>query len=248
MCIILFAWQQHPRYPLVVAANRDEFHGRATEAATWRGDALCGLDLEAGGTWMGVNRRGTFAAVTNYREPGAVRGERSRGDIPWQLIQAANPQPVLNTLLEEQQAFSGFNALARLDNQLLYWSNRGATLSALQPGLYVLSNGLLDTRWPKTERARQALAQALTQEQPQEALFAALADTHQPDDRQLPDTGVGLEVERMVSSIFIRAPHYGTRASTVLLEDTAGQVTFQERRFAAGGVFADASSFAFAKS
>lgn len=242
MCIILFAWQQHPDYPLVVAANRDEFHHRPAEAARWRGDLLCGLDLAAGGTWLGMTRAGRFAAVTNYREPIQDRtpGNRSRGMLPLGFLESDDqPEQWLRKLQPEQDQYGGFNLLVSDGDSLWYMGNRGAEPQPVTPGVHALSNGLLDTEWPKTRRGKQLMASALDNGASPDTLLDILADDHLPDDDALPDTGVGVELERLVAPIFIQSAAYGTRASTAVRLHRHGGFDFTEQRWQPGGTRAD---------
>lgn len=239
MCIILFAWQQHPDYPLLVAANRDEFHHRPAEAARWRGDLLCGLDLAAGGTWLGVTHDRRFAAVTNYREPiqEQTPGNRSRGMLPMGFLDSdASPLSWLEKLVPNQDQYGGFNMLVSDGNELCYMGNRGGTPQHVEPGIYALSNGLLGTEWPKTERGKALMQQALTNGAGTDQLLALLADQQLPDDEHLPETGVGLELERLVAPIFIQSAAYGTRASTILRFHKKDGFDFIEQRWQPGGV------------
>lgn len=239
MCLITFAWKRHPRYPLVVAANRDEFTDRPTDPADFWPEAptlLAGRDRVGGGTWLGVTRCGRFAAVTNYRDPSLRRpGSPSRGALVRDfLLGVESPEAYLARVLRQGDAYAGFNLLVGERDALFYLSNVEGKVRALEPGIYALSNGLLDASWPKAQRARTALAAAL--EDPEgpdpEALFAFLADTSRPEDAALPDTGVGLEWERTLSSVFIAALGYGTRSSTVLRLSAEGEADFRERTFA----------------
>ncbi len=244
MCIVLFAWQVHADYPLIVAANRDEFHHRPAEPARWRGDLLCGLDLVAGGTWLGVTRDGRFAAVTNYREPIADRspGNRSRGMLPLGFLQSElTPLAYLRTLEADQQEYGGFNLLVCDGLELAWMSNRGAPPQLVEPGVHALSNGQLDTDWPKTRRGRTLLEQSIATGVSIDSLLPLLADDRLPDDDQLPDTGVGLELERLVAPIFIQSAAYGTRASTALFQHINGRFSFAEQRWQPGGVPADSA-------
>ncbi len=233
MCIILFAWQSHPRYPLLVAANRDEFHHRPAEAARWRGGIFCGLDLSAGGTWLGVTRDGRFAAVTNFREPVAERvsdAARSRGDLPMQFLQGReSPSDYTARIADQQDTYRPFNLLVGDGDQLWYLSNRGAAPQAVTPGVHGLSNGLLDTPWPKVTRGKEKLAHVGQGEARPEHLLALLHDDWRPDDDHLPDTGVGPELERLVAPIFIRSPQYGTRASSAVRLGADGEVALLEQ-------------------
>jgi uncharacterized protein with NRDE domain len=220
MCLIALAWQSHPDYPLVVAANRDEFHDRATAPARFWPEApelLAGRDLAAGGTWLGVTRHGRFAALTNFREPQAPRGERSRGLLVSSFLQGRDsPLSYAQAVMAEADCYGGFNLLLGDGHMLVVLSNRGTPPQVLAPGVYALSNHLLDTPWSKVEHARRALQAELADPTPA-GLLALLADETPAADAELPDTGVGLAMERLLSPPFIRSPRYGTRASTALL-------------------------------
>jgi uncharacterized protein with NRDE domain len=244
VCLILLAWRSHPDYPLVVAANRDEFFARPTAPAYFWADApdvLAGRDLEAGGTWLGITRGGRFAALTNYRDPARVRsGTPSRGALVSGFLQGAmTPAEYLAHLRKTGAAYNGFNLVFGMIGggapALHCFSNildmgRGAD-DRLAPGIYGLSNHLLDTPWPKVARGKSALAAAL-QALPEDApLMALLRDERVAQDEELPRTGVSLEWERLLSAAFVRSPDYGTRSSTVLTVDRSGQVRFDEVSF-----------------
>lgn len=237
MCLIALAWQVHPDYPLIVAANRDEFHARATAPARFWPEApalLAGRDLAAGGTWMGVTRHGRFAALTNFREPQAPRGATSRGLLVSDYLQAKTPPlAYAEAVMARAGEYSGFNLLLADAGELVVASNRGTPPRRLGPGVYALSNHLLDSPWPKVERARRAL-QAQLADPGIEGLLALLADDAAAPDEDLPDTGVGLALERLLSSPFIRSPGYGTRSSTALLVGRR-RVRFVEQTFGPEG-------------
>lgn len=249
MCLLLFAYRLHPRYPLVVAANRDEFHRRpAVPAQWWEGlPVLAGRDLEAGGTWMGVNRRGRFAAVTNYRDPASHQaGRRSRGELVLAALESETPAAFLDELPQRAALYNDFNLIFGGADGLYAFSSRGQA-AALAPGLYGLSNHLLETPWPKVTRGKAALQRYLDEDQPPdlESLFQLLADRHLAADEQLPQTGIGLEWERRLAPLFIVSPDYGTRASTLLLADDRGGVTYAERSFMPDGSSAGTREFRF---
>ncbi|BBA69335.1 NRDE family protein [Geobacter sulfurreducens] len=238
MCLILFALDAHPRYRLVLAANRDEFYARPTAPAAFWDDSprvLAGRDLTAGGTWCGVTRDGRIAAVTNYRDPGAHRvGARSRGELVAGFLGGDEaPARWLEHLQRNGHDYNGFNLIFGDGNGLHYHSNRGAAASPLSPGIHGLSNHLLDTPWPKVARGKDDLARLLaTADEPTaDDLFAILADRTPAPDHLLPDTGVSLDWERLLSPLFITSPTYGTRSSTVILVDRSGQCTFVERSY-----------------
>lgn len=240
MCLILFAWRHHPRYDLIVAANRDEFHERPSAAAEpWQEapHVLAGRDLRGGGTWLGVSTRGRFAAVTNYRDPASLKtGAPSRGGLVSAFLLGAEPPGAyLDRLAPSADRFNGFSLLVGDGDSLHYYSNRGRR-EELKPGLYGLSNRLLDTDWQKVAEGKQAFAAALSAGDPDvEDIFRVLADRRPADDDRLPDTGVGTEWERLLSSRFIMSPVYGTRSSTAVLMGRSGRVRFVERSFDAQG-------------
>ena len=237
MCLIVVGWRVHPDYPLIVAANRDEFYVRPTAFADFWAEApeiVGGRDLEAGGTWLGTTRTGRFAAVTNVREPGAGKGLHSRGKLTQAFLAGQQTaSEYVNQL--EMHDFSGFNLLLGDGQSLWYCSNRGAAPRELGPGIYGLSNHLLDSPWPKLVTARLGFAQAIAKLPERGPLFDVLADDEIVPDTELPSTGVPLEWERRLSAIFVRSEYYGTRASTVLTLAGDGQITFEERSFGPHG-------------
>ena len=240
MCLVLFNWMQHPAYRLVLAANRDEFYARPTAAASFWDDAphvLAGRDQEAGGTWMGVTRGGRWAAITNYREPDRHRPDApSRGQLVARYLSGhISPQTYARVVNEQGDAYNGFNLLLGTPASLYYVSNRGGDRRRVEPGHHGLSNHLLDTGWPKVERGRRKLRRALDQDSVKAPhLLDLLYDTAQPDDEALPETGIGLAGERLLSPMFIASSDYGTRASTVLLIGRDGRATFAERTYDGG--------------
>lgn len=251
MCLILLAWQAHPDYPLVVAANRDEYFSRRTAAADFWSDApdvLAGRDLEAGGTWLGVTRSGRFAALTNYRDPARNKtGAPTRGGLVSRFLEDGQPaENYLSELESSADRYNGFNLVFGDLDGLWCFSNCGEGEQALVPGVYGLSNHLLDTPWPKVARGKSALNSAL-QALPNEApLFALLRDDSIAPDEALPRTGVSLEWERLLSAAFVRSPQYGTRSATVLLRDRSGRVRFIEQGFLPDASPGERREFAFA--
>lgn len=239
MCLILVAWRVHPVYPLVVAANRDEFFARSAEPAAFWKDApqvLAGRDLEAGGTWMGVTRNGRFAALTNFRDPAQTRkGVPSRGGLVADfLVGDEAPPAYLTRIAPRARQCNGFNLLVS-DGESLWWSsNMGGEPRRLEPGVYGVSNHLLDTPWPKVGAGKTALAQALDGLPEDQALFALLQDDGIHPDENLPQTGVPLDWERLLSSAFVKSPDYGTRGSTVLCIGQDGWTSFDEQTWLAG--------------
>lgn len=244
MCLILMAHRADPRYPLVVAANRDEFFSRPTAPAEYWLDArhvLAGRDLEKNGTWMGVTTDGRWAAVTNFRDgTSAESGTRSRGGLVASYLRhSGSAQDHVTSVMSEASEHHGFNLLVGDRAGVHYLSNREPGSMMLASGIYGLSNHLLDSPWPKVERGKRVLREALVEatkpDRLIEKLLAALADRSFADDRTLPDTGIGKDWEKLLSATFISAPGYGTRVSTVLLMDQDGEVHFRERTFSESG-------------
>ena len=238
MCLIVLAWQVHPDYPLVVAANRDEFFARpAAPASFWADhpDVLAGRDLDAGGSWLGVTRHGRFAALTNYREGGRQDPDSpSRGALVADFLTGqSDPQDYLEALTRRGEQYNGFNLFVGDGQRLGYYSNRGADWRALEPGIYGLSNHLIDTPWPKLAAAKAAFAAALAQLPATAPFFELLADREIVADAHLPETGIAIEWERILSAVFVSSPDYGTRASTLLTIARSGRVMLSERSFGA---------------
>lgn len=237
MCLIVVGWRAHPDFPLVVAANRDEFHARpSAPASRWpkAPQIFGGRDLEAGGTWLGMAESGRFAAITNVREPGMAKGERSRGALPRDfLLSESTAADYASTI--ENTAYAGFNLLLTDGEKLVYCSNRESRPKTLAPGIYGLSNHRLDTPWPKLQTARQKFADALPLLPDENAFFQLLADKSIVADDDLPQTGVALEWERLLSAVFVQSPDYGTRASTVAWQTASGAICFHERSFGPEG-------------
>ncbi len=252
MCLVLIALEAHPEYPLIVAANRDEFYDRPTSpAGFWpeHPSLLAGRDLKAGGTWLGIDREARFAAVTNYRQGQRERpAARSRGRLVSDFL--STDIGAFDHLRQAQRnagLYSGFNLIAGDGGGVFYYSNHDGPIRRLEPGLYGLSNHLLDTPWPKVRSAKTALGALLHQgvSDPTGALFALLSNRQRPPDDQLPSTGVGPQWEQLLSSAFIASDQYGTRSSTVILVSHAGRVVFVERGFGPGGSTGAVTGFEF---
>lgn len=252
MCLAAFALNAHPHFPLVIAANRDEFFAReAAPMAWWRAggtELLAGRDLSAGGAWFGLTRSGRLALLTNIREPARNNpAAPTRGTLVVDWL--AGTQDAASFAGRLAQGYNGFNLVtADLVSGDWHWiSNRAPGPQALPAGIHALSNAALDTPWPKTTGLQAAMAGALARAssagQLAEQLFSALADPRPAADADLPDTGVGLDRERLLSPRFVRMPDpaspgravYGTRCATVLIRDASGATCITERSVTAEG-------------
>ena len=237
MCLIYVAHRVHPRYPLVVAANRDEFHRREAAPVAWwpdRPQVLAGRDLSAGGTWMGMSRSGRFAAITNFRQASARDDNaRSRGELVLNfLISGESAYAYANQVSQVGNEYNGFTLLVLAAGELVAVSNRAAGVVRVTPGVHGLSNHWLDTPWPKVEHGKRDLLALLSNDAVEPQHLLALLNERQPaSDEAFPDTGVGIERERDDSPRFILGEHYGTRCSTIVTLSDEGAVRYQERRF-----------------
>ena len=237
MCLIVFANNVHPKYKLIFAANRDEFYNRPSEQAdywTEHPDLLAGKDLQAGGTWMGITKQGKFAAITNFRDLKNQRTDTpSRGNLTLDFLTSdISPDEYFNKLKPTLNNFNGFNLLLGSVDELFYFSNKTEGLQKLEVGIHGISNALLDTPWPKVERSKRHL-QSLIQQEDINAweVIAILKDSLIAKDEELPDTGAGLDLERMLSPVFIKSEKYGTRCSSVVMVDSDNNVKFVEKFF-----------------
>lgn len=239
MCLIVFAWQVIPGMPLIAAGNRDEFYARPTQAAHWWADhpnVYAGRDLVGGGTWIGITREGRFAAITNIRHPAERREQApSRGALVADFLSGqSSPQEYVATLRARADPFNGFNLLVGNREELIWFSNRGddepRNGKPLTPGIYGLSNGLLDAPWPKVVRTKAQFASLLCQRASEDAYFEMLTDTTRASDCRLPKTGVDIELERLLSAVCIESPTYGTRTSTVVRLHGCGTAILIERQ------------------
>ncbi|MDX1442585.1 MAG: NRDE family protein [Gammaproteobacteria bacterium] len=246
MCLLAFAINAHPQYPFVFAGNRDEFHARETAAAHWwdeATDVFGGRDLEAGGAWLGMQRDGYFAVLTNFRDPDQKKpGAPSRGELVREFL--AGPLDMNDMhewLLRDGASYAGFNIIyGRLGSepQLYWYSNAGGPEQPLllEEGIHGLSNHLLDTPWPKVQRTTQGLDNVLHNDDVEHDMLQDLLDDPRPAaDAHLPDTGIPTEWERLLSAPKIISSEYGTRASTTLLLDRQGNASFVERSFDMAG-------------
>lgn len=244
MCLIFISINNHPTYKLIIAANRDEFYNRKTAAAHFWEDKpliLGGRDLEACGTWMAITKTGRVGMITNYRDPQNINPKApSRGELVTHYLENEfHGLSYLNAIEAKAKEYNGFNLIVGNGDELWYLSNYKKGIEKLKPGLYGLSNHLLETPWPKVKRGKERLVPVLNEKKINvENVFDVLYDSQQAKDENLPDTGIGLERERMLSSMFIKSPNYGSRCSTVVLIDHQNNIQLSERVY-------DLSSFEY---
>ncbi len=235
MCLIFISINNHPTHKLIIAANRDEFYSRKTAAAGFWEDKpqiLGGRDLEACGTWMAMTKTGRIGMITNYRDPQNINPKApSRGELVSDYLEnGIHGLSYLNAIETKARDYNGFNLIVGTQDELWYLSNYKNGIDKLKPGFYGLSNHLLETPWPKIIRGKEILAPLLKEKTIDiKNIFEVLYDSQQAMDENLPNTGIGLERERMLSSMFIKSPNYGSRCSTVVLIDYQNQVQLTER-------------------
>lgn len=251
MCLLSFHIGHHPIYKLIFCANRDESYERPTKEAHFWEDfpfLLGGRDLEQMGTWLGITKSGRLAALTNYREKTLHRkGKKSRGEIVTSyLIGNETPVHFLEKLRENKEEYNGFNVLVGNVDQLYYYSNRQHEIVPLHIGTHALSNHFLNTPWPKVLQLKRSIQQYVTKNEHIEIkeIFNILNDRNVAEDIDLPNTGIGIELERLLSPVFIQTDRYGTRSSTVILVSHNNEVTFVERTYH-NGTFVKDQEFQF---
>lgn len=244
MCLILIAKNTHPDFKLLLAANRDEFYNRPTKPIHWQesNSILSGIDESAGGTWLGMHKNGDIAALTNYRDMSLNdKNKASRGELVHHFLkekQTANA--FINYLTSHQHTYNPYNLLYGNMDNLFHYSNITGEISPLTDTVHGLSNHLLDTPWPKVERGKDELKKhCISGSTDMESIFAILKNSIQADDKNLPDTGIGLDFERILSSMFIHSKGYGTRCSTVIQVSHDNRVYFAERTFDTDGLPVD---------
>jgi Uncharacterized conserved protein len=244
MCIAYLSLGVNPHWPLFIAANRDEYHARpALPAAPWpeAPDVIGGKDLSAGGTWLGINRRGRWALLTNFRDPGAhCEGRASRGKLVSDYLLGDIPgEHYARRIHKIANQYNGFNLIVGQGLEAWYVGNHAAVSTPLRlaPGRYALSNHALDTPWPKVERLREQLDRLMPLDGSLslDPLYTVLRDQTRPDETALPRTGISLDTEKLLSSIFIVSPHYGTRCSTLIALDPSGHGVFSETSYSPEG-------------
>jgi uncharacterized protein with NRDE domain len=237
MCLLLFGVKASTSFPLILAANRDEFYQRPTAVMDFwpeNPSILAGKDLECGGTWFGINARGRFAALTNYRDLSRLRQNApSRGDIIINFLESdLNILEALKILRKKASCYNGFNLLVGEGHHLYHFSNQNRKITLVPPGVHGLSNHLLDTPWPKVITGKKALTRAIHADNlTPETLFDLLSDGSHPPEHLLPDTGIGPEWEQLLSPLFIKSPSYGTRSSIVMGITSQGKIQVTERTY-----------------
>ncbi|MGL1888849.1 MAG: NRDE family protein [Reichenbachiella sp.] len=236
MCTIIFSWKNNPKYDLLVAANRDEFHNRpAAPAHLWTGDHpfFAGKDLTAGGTWIGVSASKRFAALTNYRDLDSVDTKApSRGQLTSDFLSNDdNPEDYLKSIRDSNKKYNLFNLLVGNEDELWYYNNINNEITLLAPGTYGLSNGLINDPWPKVVNGKNNFSKEFENPDNHEGIFAQLEDKTLAPDEQLPKTGIPYGMEKALSALFIDVVNYGTRCSTIIksnaLETTLIEKTHQ---------------------
>ena len=249
MCLIVLSFGQHPDYPLILAANRDEFHARPTQDAhRWpdKPDVVGGRDLQAGGTWLALQKTGRFATVTNFRDaqPPSPK-QRSRGHLVTAFLESdSSPRDYLGTI--DENAYAGFNLIVGTASEVAYLSNREEGTRELSPGTYGLSNALLDGPWHKVECSRQKLASALATDSVNESnLMRLMNDRNKAPVAEVETGRLDFKRAHAITAPFIVMPDYGTRCTTVILADKDGRWSFAERRFNPAGEMTGESRFTF---
>lgn len=241
MCILFFAIKQHPHYPVIICANRDEFHQRPTQAMHWWSEKenkmpiLAGKDLQAGGTWLGLTKQGRFSALTNFRRPHLLdKNKQSRGDLVLQAL--AKQDKEVTTLLKKSSAdYNGFNLVFGQLSKLVCFDSLSQQQQPLASGFHSLCNGALDDIWPKMALGQAQLASAIAAPTDQslniDELFNLMQNGQQAQTQHLPKTGVPLDWEQLLSSIFIVSPEYGTRTTNIITQDIDGNISVYDRSY-----------------
>lgn len=240
MCLILFSYNNHPQFKLILASNRDEFYNRPTTPLhlwddTGLNPILAGRDQQEKGTWLGVTPSGRFSGITNYRSMAHTRSNApSRGLLVSNYLkESTSPKNYLEEIRKDGYRYSGFNLITGDADGMFYYSNISNDIQEIKPGIYGLSNAFLNTPWPKIKKGKAAMDKILSSgsDFQESEFFALLADSDFPPEDELPDTGVGIEWERILSPLFIKSDVYGTRTSTIITIDYNGTIKMVERTF-----------------
>ncbi len=249
MCILFFALEQHPKYPVIICANRDEFHQRPTQAMHWWEDKniLAGKDLQAGGTWLGLNKKGRFSALTNFRQPQVFdKNKQSRGNLVLQALVQNNEEIKFN-LQQSINAYNGYNLVYGQLNNLYCFNSINQQFQKLKNGFHSLCNGALDDIWPKMALGQSKLSNCISKNNELNIndLFILMQSNQQAETESLPKTGVPLDWEQLLSSIFIISPDYGTRTTTIITQDQQGNIAIYDRSYNVLGDCTAEESFTF---
>ncbi len=246
MCILFIAVEQHPDYPVIICANRDEFHQRPTENMHWwpEQNILAGKDLQAGGTWLGLSPNGNFSALTNFRRPASFDAKkRSRGDLVVQAL-ATNNASTQQYLTQESKQYNNFNLVFGQLNNLQAFDSVNKQFVTLTPGFHSVCNGPLDDIWPKMASGIKTLEALISVKTVNiEQLFSVMTNQDIAEEQHLPDTGLSTELELLLSSIFIVSAEYGTRSTAIILENKTGAIEVYERNYNHEGIAVDNNVF-----
>ncbi|MGB2740880.1 MAG: NRDE family protein [Cognaticolwellia sp.] len=248
MCILFIAVEQHPDYPVIICANRDEFHQRPTQDMHWwpEQNILAGKDLQAGGSWLGLSPEGYFSALTNFRRPASFdKNKRSRGDLVVQALQN-DAQQTQQYLTQASSQYNDFNLVFGPLNNLQAFDSVQQKFITLKPGFHSVCNGALDDIWPKMASGLKAIETLVTENMLDiETLFALMTNQARAEQQDLPNTGLSGELELLLSSIFIVSPDYGTRSSAIILQTTTGEVSVYEHNYNNQGKVLSDKCFSF---
>ena len=249
MCLIIFSWRPEAKHPLVMLSNRDEFYKRPTaEAHFWKDnpDIFGGRDEVAWGSWLALNKSGRLAAVTNYRKWPVPAANISRGQLVEGYLNSQHPtDEFMQSIEDNANQYSGFNFLAGDVNNLYYYSNFGSSFQKVEPGIYGISNELIDSPWPKLVKAKDAVSRALNTDNyaTPSTLLSIMQDTEIAPDHLLPITGIGIEGERLRSSAFIASDDYGTRNTSILIFNRNNEVYWHEQTYGIKGCHKELRQF-----
>ncbi len=253
MCILFFAIKQHPKYPVIICANRDEFHQRPTQSMHWwpenetQNTILAGKDLQAGGTWLGLNKQGRFSSLTNFRQPHLLdKNKQSRGYLVLQSLAQSDAQ-TLTQLQKSADNYNGFNLVFGQLNKLMCFDSVSQKQQPLTQGFHSLCNGALDDIWPKMALGQAHLADTI-KDQPLDLdkLFTLMTNSEQAKTEHLPKTGLPLNREQLLSAIFITSPDYGTRTTNIIIQDNQGNISVHDRSYNSCGECIEEQSFIIA--
>lgn len=250
MCLITFAYKAHPKYKLILVANRDEFYARPTAKAHWWEDhqeILGGRDLQAMGTWMAIHKNGSFAAVTNYRDVQNLKQKaKSRGELPVNfLLSEESSENYSKKVLSEGGYYNGFNLLTLRGDEMVYISNYADQIDVLNSGVYGLSNALLESPWYKVEKAKSDLKRMISEDIDLNSLIAMMKNANTASDETLPQTGLSYDREKALSAMWIATPDYGTCSTSALTIDYDDNVVFIEKSYPVGERLDETVSFTF---